>query len=119
MIGMEIPSLVNTRQEYKRPGRSITEEFSIHNLREALRAFGLSPVELHGPPNVPKTSGELHLQLHIRSIVHNSLALFNQVTCTLLIYSSLVNVIRSKFLGASGVIVVQRSSLWLHGRMVS
>lgn len=73
MIGVEIPSLINTLQEYKRRGRSITEEFLIHNLLEARRAFALLPVELHGPPNVTKTSEELQLQPHNRSIVDSSL----------------------------------------------
>ncbi len=48
--------------------------FPIHYPRELLRAFGVLPVEVWGPPAVEADYGATHLQPYLCSIVRNGLS---------------------------------------------
>jgi len=74
MHGVEIPSRMNTLQDYRLRGGSIAAVFPIHYPRELLHAFDFLPVEVWGPPRVRDSSGEAHLQPYICSIVRNALS---------------------------------------------
>lgn len=48
--------------------------FPIHYPRELLRAFGVHPIEIWGPPRIDPTAGLSHLQPYVCSIARNALA---------------------------------------------
>ncbi|MFQ5921474.1 MAG: 2-hydroxyacyl-CoA dehydratase subunit D [Anaerolineales bacterium] len=52
----------------------------IHYPRELLRAFGILPMEVWGPPNVDSSFGTAHVQAYVCSIVRNGLSFLHSDT---------------------------------------
>jgi benzoyl-CoA reductase/2-hydroxyglutaryl-CoA dehydratase subunit BcrC/BadD/HgdB len=61
-------------REFRRRGGFVAAVFPIHYPRELLRAFGILPVEVWGPPRVNSGQGAAHLQPYVCSIVQNGLS---------------------------------------------
>ncbi len=55
-------------------GRLVAAVFPIRYPRELLRAFGIEPIEVWGPPRVRGSEGASHLQPYICSVIHNGLS---------------------------------------------
>ncbi len=69
-----IPSRTGTIRVWKETGRGIAAVLPIHYPRALLRAFGLLPVEVWGPPQVNAAYSAAHLQPYVCSIVGNALS---------------------------------------------
>ncbi len=69
-----IPSRTETIRAWKEQGGAIAAVLPIHHPRALLRAFGLLPVEVWGPPRVDPAPGAAHLQPYVCSIVGNALS---------------------------------------------
>ncbi len=69
-----IPSRAETIRAWKAQGGGIAAVLPIHYPRALLRAFGLLPVEVWGPPRVDPAPGAAHLQPYVCSIVGNVLS---------------------------------------------
>ncbi len=69
-----IPSRTETIRAWKEHGGGIAAVLPIHYPRALLRAFGLLPVEVWGPPRVDPAPGAAHLQPYVCSIVGNALS---------------------------------------------
>jgi benzoyl-CoA reductase/2-hydroxyglutaryl-CoA dehydratase subunit BcrC/BadD/HgdB len=74
MKGMDVPRRMDVIREYRKQGGSVAAVFPIHYSRELLRAFGILPVEVWGPPRVSAGQGAAHLQPYVCSIVQNALS---------------------------------------------
>lgn len=74
MKGMDIPRRMDVIRDYRQRGGSVAAVFPIHYPRELLRAFGILPVEVWGPPRVSASQGAAHLQPYVCSIVQNALS---------------------------------------------
>lgn len=59
---------------HKEAGGLVAAVFPIHYPRALLRAFGIHPMEVWGPPHVDATYGTAHLQPYVCSIVRNGLS---------------------------------------------
>ncbi len=71
---LTIPSRTETLRAWKERGGGIAAVLPIHSPRALLRAFGLLPVEVWGPPRVDPAPGAAHLQPYVCSIVGNALS---------------------------------------------
>lgn len=69
-----IPSRTETVRAWKERSGGIAAVLPIHYPRALLRAFGLLPVEVWGPPRVDPAPGAAHLQPYVCSIVGNALS---------------------------------------------
>lgn len=69
-----IPTRSEVIRAHKSAGGGIAAVFPIHSPRALLRAFGLLPVEVWGPPHVDVSHGAAHLQPYVCSIVRNALS---------------------------------------------
>ncbi len=69
-----IPSRTETIRAWRAQGGGIAAVLPIHYPRALLRAFGLLPVEVWGPPRVDPAPGAAHLQPYVCSIVGNALS---------------------------------------------
>ncbi len=69
-----IPSRTETLRAWKAQGGGVAAVLPIHYPRALLRAFGLLPVEVWGPPRVDPAPGAAHLQPYVCSIVGNALS---------------------------------------------
>lgn len=69
-----IPSRTETIRAWREQGGGIAAVLPIHPPRALLRAFGLLPVEVWGPPRVDPAPGAAHLQPYVCSIVRNALS---------------------------------------------
>lgn len=69
-----IPSRIGTIRVWKETGGGIAAVLPIHSPRALLRAFGLLPVEVWGPPQVNAAYSAAHLQPYVCSIVGNALS---------------------------------------------
>lgn len=70
----EIPSRSSTAQDQKDSGGLIAAVLPIHYPRSMLRAFGVLPMEVWGPPQIDASLGASHLQAYVCSIARNALA---------------------------------------------
>lgn len=68
------PTRMETIRAWKERGGGIAAVLPIHYPRALLRAFGLLPVEVWGPPQVDPAPGTAHLQPSVCSIVGNALS---------------------------------------------
>ncbi len=71
---IEIPARADAIADHKQAGGKVCAVFPIHYPRALLRAHGLLPVEVWGPPGQETTSGDAHLQAYTCSIVRCGLA---------------------------------------------
>ena len=69
-----IPGRSETIRSFKKGGGLIAAVLPIHYPRALLRAFGVLPVEVWGPPRVDASFGAAHLQPYVCSIVRNALS---------------------------------------------
>jgi benzoyl-CoA reductase/2-hydroxyglutaryl-CoA dehydratase subunit BcrC/BadD/HgdB len=69
-----LPSRQEAIRDHRAVGGRIAAVFPIHYPRALLRAFGLLPVEVWGPPGQSTTSGDAHLQAYTCSIVRCGLS---------------------------------------------
>jgi benzoyl-CoA reductase/2-hydroxyglutaryl-CoA dehydratase subunit BcrC/BadD/HgdB len=69
-----IPQRQEVIRAHKDAGGGIAAVFPIHYPRALLRAFGLLPMEVWGPPRVDVSHGAAHLQPYVCSIVRNALS---------------------------------------------
>lgn len=69
-----IPTRAEIVREQKAAGGLVAAVLPIHYPRALLRAFGIHPMEVWGPPRVDATSGAAHLQPYVCSIVRNAVA---------------------------------------------
>jgi len=71
---IKIPSRSEIIKSIKEREDLIAGVFPIHYPRELLRAFGIHPIEIWGPPRIDPTAGVSHLQPYVCSIVRNAMA---------------------------------------------
>jgi benzoyl-CoA reductase/2-hydroxyglutaryl-CoA dehydratase subunit BcrC/BadD/HgdB len=71
---VELPSRTAVIRRWKEQGGAVAAVLPIHYPRALLRAFGLLPVEVWGPPRVDKAAGDGHLQAYTCSIVRCGLS---------------------------------------------
>ena len=69
-----IPSRLDVARAHHERGGLVAAVLPIHYPRALLRAFGILPIEVWGPPNVDATRAASHLQPYVCSIVRNALA---------------------------------------------
>jgi benzoyl-CoA reductase/2-hydroxyglutaryl-CoA dehydratase subunit BcrC/BadD/HgdB len=69
-----IPSRSQAIRDHRARGGRIAAVFPYHPPRALLRAHGLLPVEVWGPPGRPTSSGDAHLQPYTCSLVRAGLA---------------------------------------------
>jgi benzoyl-CoA reductase/2-hydroxyglutaryl-CoA dehydratase subunit BcrC/BadD/HgdB len=69
-----LPQRSEIARQIKDQGEFIAGVLPIHYPRELLRAFGIHPMEIWGPPRIDPTAGVSHLQPYVCSIVRNALA---------------------------------------------
>ncbi|HEY77039.1 MAG TPA: 2-hydroxyacyl-CoA dehydratase, partial [Thermoflexia bacterium] len=69
-----IPSRTETIRKFKEAGGKVAAVLPIHYPRSLLRAFGLLPVEVWGPPRVDISHAAAHLQPYVCSIALNALS---------------------------------------------
>jgi benzoyl-CoA reductase/2-hydroxyglutaryl-CoA dehydratase subunit BcrC/BadD/HgdB len=69
-----IPHRSEAIRSFKKGGGLIAAVLPIHYPRALLRAFGVLPVEVWGPPRVDASLGSAHLQPYVCSIVRNALS---------------------------------------------
>ncbi|MBW2525995.1 MAG: 2-hydroxyacyl-CoA dehydratase [Deltaproteobacteria bacterium] len=71
---LDIPSRGDVIRRHRDAGGRIAGVFPIHYARALLRAFGILPVEVWGPPGYDYTESDAHLQAYTCSIVRAGLA---------------------------------------------
>ena len=69
-----IPRRLEAIEAHRKRGGAVAAVFPIHYPRALLRAFGLLPVEVWGPPRVEASHGSAHLQPYVCSVVRNGLS---------------------------------------------
>ncbi len=73
-LGIKLPTRKQIIEEYKTKGGLVAAVFPIHYPRALLRAHGVLPVEVWGPPSADKSLGDAHLQAYTCSIVRLGLS---------------------------------------------
>jgi benzoyl-CoA reductase/2-hydroxyglutaryl-CoA dehydratase subunit BcrC/BadD/HgdB len=68
------PSRKAIAEAHKKRGGRVAAVLPIHYPRSLLRAFGILPIEVWGPPRIEADLGASHLQAYVCSIVRNALA---------------------------------------------
>ena len=71
---LELPSRKEVATDWTEKGGRIAAVYPIHYPRELLRAFGVLPMEVWGPPGIRTASGNRHLQAYTCSIVRGGLS---------------------------------------------
>lgn len=69
-----IPRRLQVAHAHKEEGGWVAAVLPIHYPRALLRAFGILPIEVWGPPQVDASYGAAHLQPYVCSIVRNALS---------------------------------------------
>jgi benzoyl-CoA reductase/2-hydroxyglutaryl-CoA dehydratase subunit BcrC/BadD/HgdB len=69
-----IPHRLEVIRAHRAAGGGVVAVLPIHDPRALLRAFGLLPVEVWGPPKADASQGAAHLQPYVCSIVRNALS---------------------------------------------
>ncbi len=77
---IDLPRRTEVAQAFKQVGGSIAAVLPIHYPRALLRAFGVLPMEVWGPPNIDPTLGAAHVQAYVCSIVRNGLSFVHSDT---------------------------------------
>lgn len=72
--GLDIPSRLEVIRRHKDAGGRVAAVYPIHYPRALLRAFGILPVEVWGPPGVNTGPGDVHLQAYTCGIIRNGLS---------------------------------------------
>lgn len=70
----EIPGRLKTIESHKKNGGMVAAVLPIHYPRALLRAFGILPVEVWGPPAIDGSYGAKYLQSYVCSIARNALS---------------------------------------------
>lgn len=70
----DVPSRRSAIDRHKEAGGKIAAVLPIHAPRALLRAHGLLPVEVWGPPGLETSRGDAHLQAYTCSVVRSSLS---------------------------------------------
>jgi benzoyl-CoA reductase/2-hydroxyglutaryl-CoA dehydratase subunit BcrC/BadD/HgdB len=73
-MDIAIPRRSEVIRQHKEKGGRIAAVFPIHYPRALLRAFGILPVEVWGPPGVDTSPADAHLQAYVCTIVKNGLS---------------------------------------------
>jgi benzoyl-CoA reductase subunit C len=73
-MALTLPRRTDVIADWKENGGLVAAVFPIHYPRELLRAFGILPVEVWGPPGVEADYGATHLQSYLCSVVRNGLS---------------------------------------------
>jgi len=73
---VDIPTRNDTIQRFRTTGGRVAAVTPIHYHRALLRAHGILPVEVWGPPRADTSGGDAHLQSYTCSIVRAALAFF-------------------------------------------
>jgi len=74
VTSLSLPSRKEVAAAWKQGGGRIAAVYPIHYSRELLRAFGILPMEVWGPPDLRTASGDRHLQAYACSIVRGGLS---------------------------------------------
>jgi benzoyl-CoA reductase/2-hydroxyglutaryl-CoA dehydratase subunit BcrC/BadD/HgdB len=69
-----LPRRLDVARAHHERGGLVAAVLPIHYPRALLRAFGILPMEVWGPPNVDAARGASHLQPYVCSIVRNALS---------------------------------------------
>ena len=69
-----LPSRLDVIRAHRQQGGQVAAVLPVYAPRALLRAHGLLPVEIWGPPGVPFAGGASHLQPYVCSIVRNALS---------------------------------------------
>ena len=77
---LNLPRRSEVAQAFKEDGGMIAAVLPIHYPRGLLRAFGILPMEVWGPPNIDPSVGTTHVQAYICSIVRNGLSFVHSDT---------------------------------------
>ncbi len=72
---MEIPSRKQIIEEIRDRGDRVAAVLPIHYPRALLRAYGICPVEIWGPPGVDPAAGNSHFQAYTCAIVRHATSL--------------------------------------------
>jgi len=73
---VQIPTRRETIDRFREQGGRVAAVTPIHHHRALLRAHGVLPVEVWGPPRTDTTLGDAHLQAYTCSIVRAALSFF-------------------------------------------
>ncbi len=73
---VQIPTRQETIDRFRAQGGRVAAVTPIHHHRALLRAHGVLPVEVWGPPRTDTTLGDAHLQAYTCSIVRAALSFF-------------------------------------------
>jgi len=73
-MAVEIPARRDTIERFRAQGGRVAAVTPIHYHRALLRAHGVLPVEVWGPPRADTSQGDAHLQAYTCSIVRAALA---------------------------------------------
>ncbi len=71
---LDVPGRKSVCNEFKEGGGRVAAVMPIHYPRELIRAFGVLPIEVWGPPGMDISYSAAHLQPYVCSMVHNMLA---------------------------------------------
>ncbi len=71
---IDIPGRKEVCLRFKEGGGRVAAVMPIHYPRELLRAFGILPMEVWGPPGMDISHSAAHLQPYVCSMVHNMLS---------------------------------------------
>ncbi|MFV1858565.1 MAG: 2-hydroxyacyl-CoA dehydratase subunit D [Anaerolineales bacterium] len=77
---MSLPRRTEVARAFKQNGGMVAAVLPIHYPRALLRAFGILPMEVWGPPNVDPGFGTAHVQAYVCSIVRNALSFLHSDT---------------------------------------
>lgn len=73
---LDIPRRSQAIQTFRQSGGKIAAVLPVHSPRALLRAHGLLPVEVWGPPKIDPGLATAHLQPYVCSIVRNALSFY-------------------------------------------
>ena len=71
---IDLPGRKTVCDKFREGGGRVAAVMPIHYPRELLRAFGVLPIEVWGPPGMDISYSAAHLQPYVCSMVHNMLA---------------------------------------------
>ncbi len=74
VLSFTVPSRSEAIAAHRARGGRVAAVLPIHSPRALLRAFGMLPVEVWGPPQVDATRGAAHLPPYVCSVVRNALS---------------------------------------------
>ncbi len=80
---MSLPRRSEVARAFKQNGGLVAAVLPIHYPRALLRAFGILPIEVWGPPDVDPGFGTAHVQAYVCSVVRNALSFLHSDTAAI------------------------------------